>query len=94
MTLLPLNRGFSFICSLFVTMANSIEVLPVIEWRDPGPTQAQINAKAITKKPNAFQQSPLVTLFVALFIFGPAIYSLGTVLTEATINSPSIEYRQ
>ncbi len=94
MTLLPLNRGFSFICSLFVIMANSIQVLPVIEWRAPGPTQAQINAKAIAKQPNAFQQSPFVTLFAALCIFAPSIYSLGTVLTEATINSPSIEYRQ
>ena len=94
MTLLPLNRGFSFICSLFVTMANSIEVLPVIEWRDPGPTQAQINAKAIAKQPNAFQQSPLVTLFAVVCLLAPTLVGVASAVNQQFVTYPSIEYRQ
>ena len=94
MTLLPLNRGFSFICSLLLTMANSIEVLPVIQWRDPAPTQATINAKAVVKQQNAFQASPLVSLFLGLCLCAPALYGLGTAAYNLTVPSLSIEYRQ
>lgn len=91
MTLLPLNRGFSFICSLFLTMANSIEVLPVIEWRDPGPTQAQINAKAIA---STKEQNALAGLFLGLCLLAPTLYGLGNTVYQQTVTSPSIEYRQ
>lgn len=72
-------------------MANSIQVLPVIEWQAPAPTQATINAKALAK-PN---KVPLSTLFSVLWLC--VVLSAPTVSTfvfEQLNTSPSIEYRQ